>query len=613
MARAVRFREDDFMLDPAIVDELVEPASVDDLVAQLAIGGSGIAVAGASLTGRLEATARFNSVRFSDTLSFGRGVLLTTGDGAPPRTNTQGKYSVGYLDPGDPDLLAFAQSAFEFVTSARDATILNLTFEVTDPAVRSIRFNVAFASEEFPEFSGTSFVDIAAVWTGTGATARNYALVNADPRAPLSVIDRNLALGAFIDNAGGALAIEYDGLIDRQAIFVPVSPGINTIRLGVADTGDAIYDSGLFILGITPSAQSGSGVFQQRPIGAVNDAAGGNFLFEATLATLNGASFVSFDQFDAILIEQAAILPSRARLAVGSLRVRLDTNGDGAADTAFTFDDPIINGTVVFTRGVGNTTVIVAPLATATEGGDAIAGGRGLDYIAGLGGRDALTGGAGSDALDGGAGDDLLDGGAGADFLAGRSGADILIGGAGDDTLQGGVGRDTASYATAAAPVRASLALRGAQDTGGAGTDILAGIENLTGGRRADRLTGSAAANVVNGAAGADLIAGRGGADTLVGGDGNDTLGGGRGNDQLRGGKGADVFVFAEAAWGRDVIADFRGAIDTLDFRATPGVDDLDDLLIFRVGRNTVVRDADGPSQVTLLGVRSFDDDAILI
>ena len=61
-----------------------------------------------------------------------------------------------------------------------------------------------------------------------------------------------------------------------------------------------------------------------------------------------------------------------------------------------------------------------------------------------------------------------------------------------------------------------------AQDTGGAGTDTLASIENLTGSAFDDTLTGDAGANVISGLAGDDILT-AGGNDTLDGGDGTDT------------------------------------------------------------------------------------------
>ena len=91
---------------------------------------------------------------------------------------------------------------------------------------------------------------------------------------------------------------------------------------------------------------------------------------------------------------------------------------------------------------------------------------------------------------------------------------DTIDGGAGNDTLDGGTGIDTVSYASATAGVTVSLALSSSQTTGGAGTDTLISIENLTGSGFNDGLTGSNGDNVLTGGVGNDTLDGRDGTDT---------------------------------------------------------------------------------------------------
>ena len=78
--------------------------------------------------------------------------------------------------------------------------------------------------------------------------------------------------------------------------------------------------------------------------------------------------------------------------------------------------------------------------------------------------------------------------------MSGSDGADRLTGGLGDDTLAGGTGNDTADYASSSAAVTVALD-QSTQDTIGAGTDTLQGLENLTGGSAADMLCGDGGAN----------------------------------------------------------------------------------------------------------------------
>jgi Ca2+-binding RTX toxin-like protein len=149
----------------------------------------------------------------------------------------------------------------------------------------------------------------------------------------------------------------------------------------------------------------------------------------------------------------------------------------------------------------------------------------------------------GSDILKGGGGDDTLYGERGNDRLYGQAGTDTLIGGRGDDLLDGGAGTDTASYADAPAGVSVNLAVSGAQNTGGSGTDTLVSIERLIGSSYNDFLAGNDIGNVISGGDGNDTISGVGGDHTQVGAAGNDSLFGGNGNDTLNGGDGSDLLL----------------------------------------------------------------------
>jgi hypothetical protein len=151
----------------------------------------------------------------------------------------------------------------------------------------------------------------------------------------------------------------------------------------------------------------------------------------------------------------------------------------------------------------------------------------GNDVIVGTPGADAINGGGGNDTVCAGGGNDNVDGGAGNDWIDGGAGRDGIQGGADSDTIIGGASVDTASYAAATTPVTVNLSTTTAQNTVGAGTDMISGVENLTGGTAGDQLTGTGAANLLDGGAGNDTLSGGGGPDVLVGGPNNDTLTGG--------------------------------------------------------------------------------------
>jgi len=208
-------------------------------------------------------------------------------------------------------------------------------------------------------------------------------------------------------------------------------------------------------------------------------------------------------------------------------------------------------GNDVIDGGAGNDTL------DGWAGSDTLKGGAGSDTVRyadvgaavavnlatgvasdGLDGTDSLTsienvlGSAYNDTLTGSTAANLLTGNAGNDSLVGGDGADTLLGGLGNDTLAGGNDLDTASYADASAAVTVKLLLTTAQNTIGAGTDTLTGIENLVGSAFNDSLQGN------------------NGDNQLTGGDGDDNLLGGLGSDYMIGGAGADTVSYITATAG---------------------------------------------------------------
>ncbi len=170
-----------------------------------------------------------------------------------------------------------------------------------------------------------------------------------------------------------------------------------------------------------------------------------------------------------------------------------------------------------------------------------LSGNAGDDALSGGGGDDRLVGGAGHDRLIGAGGHDRLEGGPGNDLIVAGSGNDILVGGGGDDVYRGDAGTD-AVILGGSVPLTIDLRVTGLQKTG-QGRDRFVGIENLTGGSKADVLKGNKAANMLSGGSGHDTIYGLDGNDTLSGNAGDDLLDGGNGHDMLSGGAGSDRLV----------------------------------------------------------------------
>lgn len=162
---------------------------------------------------------------------------------------------------GDPDLDALIPGFETF-----DACVLEFDFV---PVGNTVTFNYVFASEEYNEFVDSPFNDV----FGFFVNGVNYALIPGTPTtvAINNVNNGNAAVGEaatgpctncgfYIDNSGTSNSrnTQMDGLTTVLTFTAPVAAGqTNHIRLAVADAGDHILDSVVFIE--AGSFRSGSG------------------------------------------------------------------------------------------------------------------------------------------------------------------------------------------------------------------------------------------------------------------------------------------------------------------------------------------------------------------
>src|SRR6185503_18056596 len=235
-------------------------SDITTLTDALLAPASGIVITSGSIT--LNASGQ-DAVNYYDgslaPLGIGAGLLLTSGT-TPGPSNTVGWFGqdnsgTSGFNNGDASIDAVVNTVFK--TQSYDATTLSFDFTVADPAATSVSFDVVFGSDEFPEWVD-QFVDSAIV----KVNGVNYALFNHDPAHPLSVVSANLAAGYFQDNAGNSFPIEYDGVSHVLKIVAPIVSGgtVNHIEIGIADTGDHIYDSGIFLANFSAGNIPGSGV-----------------------------------------------------------------------------------------------------------------------------------------------------------------------------------------------------------------------------------------------------------------------------------------------------------------------------------------------------------------
>jgi hypothetical protein len=232
-----------------------------------ALIGSGITVTGGQtyVPAGTTASGTFtnNAVGGATGIDFSSGVLLTSGNALDaPGPNNSDSQSTANGAAGDADLNALIPGY-----STHDATILQFDFQFGDGSVGGdLFFNYQFASEEYNEYVGSVYNDVFGLFVdgtnvaiaGDGSTVSINNVNCGDPYNAAHVGD-NCNQYQNNDPTNGVptpLNIEYDGLTTvLQAKALGLAAGTHTLKLAIADAGDFIYDSGLFIQGNSISDQ----------------------------------------------------------------------------------------------------------------------------------------------------------------------------------------------------------------------------------------------------------------------------------------------------------------------------------------------------------------------
>lgn len=383
--------------------------------------------------------------------------------------------------------------------------------------------------------------------------------------------------GAFystIWDGGGDDEIRYDG--DRDATI-----DLRAATLRYEEGGGGRMS---FALGAWTGFTIANGVTIERATGGNGDDRLTGNAADNILAGRGGNDILDGgDGIDTADYSSAAAAV-RAQLNAGAAL----NDGDGGSDTLIGIEN--LTGSAFNDLLVGD------------GGANVLNGGLGADVLLGMAGDDVLIGGAGAaNQMQGGLGDDryvvsvagdtLVEfAGEGVDTVEtdlaaytlkthfenlvltraggatgiGNSEANILTGGAGDDvlsgrggldTLIGGAGADTASYAEAAAGVDVRLNAGVARNDGDGASDVLIGVENVTGSAFSDVLIGDSGGNVLSGGAGLDVLVGLAGDDLLIGGAGE--------ANEMLGGLGDDRYVVSVAG---DTLIEFADeGVDTVE------------------------------------------------
>lgn len=223
-----------------------------DLLANTILGTGVTIVSGSvSYTGATNASGTFTGGLTSG-IGIDGGIIMTSGNAllAPGPNTADGSTGNNSL-PGDTDLDALVPQ------STYDATILEFDFV---SGGGDLFFNYVFASEEYNEYTNTTFNDVFAFFLDT----TNIALIPGTT-TPVSVNNvnggnpygTNASNSQYFNNndlsdGGPFFDIEYDGFTDVfTAQAFGLGAGEHHIKLAIADSGDYVLDSAVFIQGGT--------------------------------------------------------------------------------------------------------------------------------------------------------------------------------------------------------------------------------------------------------------------------------------------------------------------------------------------------------------------------
>jgi gliding motility-associated-like protein len=215
--------------------------------------GSGVVVSNVNYTGIPIASGSFNNGGTTN-IGLQSGVILTSGSvNLVPGPNNQTGAGMNNQQPGDVHLNALIPGYTTY-----DASVL--TFEFI-PLSDTIKFRYVFGSEEYPEYVNSSFNDVFGFFiSGPNPLGGTYNFHNIArlPGTTIPVSINNVNNGTnhngpcvncqyYINNTGGA-TIQYDGFTTVLTAWALVTPCLPyQFKIAIADAGDGILDSGVFL------------------------------------------------------------------------------------------------------------------------------------------------------------------------------------------------------------------------------------------------------------------------------------------------------------------------------------------------------------------------------
>lgn len=209
--------------------------------------GTGITISNVNYIGDTNQSGFFSDG--ASVLGIDSGLIMTSGSVFDaPGPNTSDGTSVNTSAPGDADLDALIPQ------STNDAAVLTFDFETNSG---NLFFNYVFASEEYNEYVNSNFNDVFAFFVNGVNIAKapdgqTVSINNVNCGNPYSGSGPNCEVFNNNDPSDGGpfYDIAYDGFTDKlTASIFGLGAGVNTMKIAIADAGDSVLDSAVFIEG----------------------------------------------------------------------------------------------------------------------------------------------------------------------------------------------------------------------------------------------------------------------------------------------------------------------------------------------------------------------------
>ncbi|MDB5849756.1 MAG: hypothetical protein JWP29_3508 [Rhodoferax sp.] len=187
------------------------------------------------------------------TIQLADGILLTTGNANLPDSNTDWGFA-SVTDSGANTMLGALNASAGGTPDTFDANALSFNFTAA-PGTKSISAQFVFGTDEFPTQTVTDvfgfFVD------GINyAYFANGQLISNTPDNPTNFISNPIDSPIY--------GIEYNGLTQTFTVTGMLgagnADGSHTLMIGIADTSDADFDSGVFLTSLKAGVADDGGI-----------------------------------------------------------------------------------------------------------------------------------------------------------------------------------------------------------------------------------------------------------------------------------------------------------------------------------------------------------------